>query len=640
MQINIALVAPFHSLYQTAQQVVAERDGEIAGRVMLFQGDMYEGAEYARQAAAQGVDALVSRGGTALLIAQEIKVPVVPIQVSALDIMRALKKLGRHYGPIGVVGFWNVIYECADLGELLDVDLRPVTLESIEEAPERLAVLLRGGVRVIIGDHNSVLVAERLGMRGVLIESGRDAVYKAIKEAEHIALVRRKEQERAELLKTIIDSATDGIIAIGEDECINIYNPVAESIFGLPREQVLGRPVKRVIPNTRLPRVLASGKAEIGEVQIIGEKKIATKRIPIKIKEKVVGVVAHFQEVTELQRFEQAVRRKLHGKGLCAKTTLADIIGASPVLEEVKKRAVRFARTSATVLITGESGTGKEMFAQSIHNLSPRRRGPFVAVNCAALPENLLESELFGYEEGAFTGARRGGKAGLFELAHGGTIFLDEIGEMPLALQARLLRVLQEKEVMRLGGHRVIPVDVRVIAATNRDLAALVEQKQFRPDLYYRLNTLRLHVPPLRQRQEDVAVLTSHFLRVFNSLNPTVVCASNDAVALLQRRPWPGNVRELMNVLERAVLLANGPEITANDIRQALALDEGEQDEDSIATHLAHDCLHQVERETIERVLREENYNYTRAALRLGVNRTTLWRKMTRWRQVHNGDTN
>lgn len=634
MHIKLALVAPFDSLRQTARQVLAERDGEIAGRVLLLEGDMYQGLAHAKRVVAQGVDAVVSRGGTALLLAQEINVPVVSVQVSALDIIRALKKLGRYHGVVGVVGFWNVIYECADLRDLLDVNLRPVTLKCMEETPQRLAELRNSGVSAIIGDHNSVLVAERLGMKGVLIESGRDAIYRALKEAEHIAMVRRQEQERAQLLDTVINSATDGIIAVDEDHCITIYNPVAERIFGRPREEALGRHVQEVIPNTRLPRVLASGRAEIGAVQLVGDQKIATKRIPIKIKDRVIGAVAQFQEVTELQRFEQTVRRKLHAKGLCAKTVLSDILGTSAPLTAVKEQAARFAGTTATVLITGESGTGKEMFAQSVHNLSSRHGGPFVAVNCAALPESLLESELFGYDEGAFTGARRGGKSGLFEMAHGGSIFLDEIGDMPLPLQARLLRVLQEKEVMRLGGHRVIPVDVRVIAATNRDLAVLVQEKQFRADLYYRLNTLRLHIPPLRQRPEDIATLAEHFLHEFATANPAVTGLDRAAAALLRRYDWPGNVRQLMNIMERAVLLAHGPWITADDVRQALAQDEVDRDKSARVTHLVPDSLRRLERETIERVLQEENFNYSRAALRLGVNRTTLWRKVMRWRKT------
>ena len=210
------------------------------------------------------------------------------------------------------------------------------------------------------------------------------------------------------------------------------------------------------------------------------------------------------------------------------------------------------------------------MIAQGLHNLSRRAKGPFVAFNCAAVPENLLESELFGYEEGAFTGARRGGKVGLMELAHGGTLFMDEIGEMPLPLQARILRVIQEKEVMRIGGERIIPVDLRLLSATNENLMQMIETRRFRKDLYYRINVLRLHIPPLRERQEDIPLLVEHIMNRHQAMNPAIRGIAAKALQLLGRQEWPGNVRELESTLERALLLAQGNMLQEADIREAL----------------------------------------------------------------------
>ena len=232
------------------------------------------------------------------------------------------------------------------------------------------------------------------------------------------------------------------------------------------------------------------------------------------------GAVATFQPIGAIQASEQKIRLTSHKRGLIAKNTLADIAGESDPIVQAKEQAKLYAQSDSTVIIVGETGTGKEIFAQAIHNASPRARGPFVAINCAALPENLLESELFGYEGGAFTGARKEGKPGLFELAHGGTIFLDEIGEMSLAVQARLLRILEEREVMRLGGDRVIPVDVRVIAATNKDLFHKVTQKSFRQDLFYRLCVLQLRLPPLRERLEDIPHLLERFFKSWTAACP------------------------------------------------------------------------------------------------------------------------
>jgi len=221
-------------------------------------------------------------------------------------------------------------------------------------------------------------------------------------------------------------------------------------------------------------------------------------------------------------------------------------------------------------MITGDSGTGKELFAQSIHNLSSRCNAPFVAVNCAALPENLLESELFGYEEGAFSGAKKGGKIGLVELAHHGTLFLDEIGEMPLPLQARILRMIQEKEVMRLGGDKIIPVNVRILVATNQDLTHLISIKKFREDLYYRLNVLPLHLPPLRERPEDISRLVEHFIRKQGVKRSVIKRISDEAMQMLKEYPWLGNVRELANVVERLVLLSPNPKIEKQHVEDVL----------------------------------------------------------------------
>ena len=288
-------------------------------------------------------------------------------------------------------------------------------------------------------------------------------------------------------------------------------------------------------------------------------------------------------------------------------------------------KARQFAVVDSNVLITGETGTGKEMIAQGLHNLSRRAKGPFVAFNCAAVPENLLESELFGYEEGAFTGARRGGKVGLIELAHGGTLFMDEIGEMPLPLQARILRVIQEKEVMRIGGERIIPVDLRLLSATNENLSQLIEQRKFRKDLYYRINVLRLHIPPLRDRPEDIPLLVKHILKRHQAMNPAVTEIGAKAMKRLCQQEWPGNVRELESTLERALLLAKGPVLQEADILDALYLQTSPGL--PLESGLSEDTLLNVEKATIERVLQEEKFNYSRAAARLGINRTTLWRK-------------
>ncbi|GGK35074.1 hypothetical protein GCM10010965_30060 [Caldalkalibacillus thermarum] len=274
---------------------------------------------------------------------------------------------------------------------------------------------------------------------------------------------------------------------------------------------------------------------------------LVVNQTPIEIGREKAGVVTAFQDVTKIQQLEQDLRKELQAKGLSARYSVAHIVGNSARIQETLRILQKIAKTDQTVLILGENGTGKELFAHSIHDLSPRRNGPFLPVNFAGLPESLAESELFGYEEGAFTGAKKGGKPGLFELAHNGTIFLDEIGDASPALQALLLRVLQEKQVMRIGGRRMIPINVRVIAATNKDLKKMVEEGKFRQDLFYRLFVLPLRVPPLRERKEDIPLLVDHFLKEFCTAK---VYIADEVMENLVAYHWPGNIRELISVIQ------------------------------------------------------------------------------------------
>ncbi|MDR3565768.1 MAG: sigma 54-interacting transcriptional regulator [Negativicutes bacterium] len=632
MDIKTTIISPFPSLYKTALEVIEERAAEWIGTVnAVLLKSLGTGVIESREEIAQGTEVIVSRGNTAARIEKHIQIPVVHIQVTAVDIMQALKQVGDSCAQVGVMGFPGVVYECEKVGELMGISIRELELpakDDVEEVHKVIKEAIDSGISVIIGDNSASSVAVKFGIQGILIESGKNAIYKAIKEAETIAIVQRTEKERAKLLNTIIESSTDGIVAVDKNGRITYFNPMAQDIFKRTAARAVGKSVGEVISNTQLIDVLKSGIPQFADIQHIGKKVIATKRIPIKVNDETVGAIASFQDVTQLQIFEQIIRQKLHHKGLVAKATLDQFIGSSQVMQTLKGRTKKFAMTDSTVLITGESGTGKEMLAQSIHNLSKRKIGPFVAINCGALPESLLESEMFGYEQGAFTGAKRGGKVGLFELAHGGTIFLDEIGEMPLPLQSRLLRVLQEKEVMRLGADRVIPIDVRVIAATNQDLETLVAAKAFRNDLYYRLNILRLCIPPLRERVEDIPELVEHFLHLYSNINPDVVGISPLAVRLLQLHSWSGNVRELYSGLERVMLLATEPVIEDGDVKEVLPI---RANPSKVAALPTNGALVQMEKEAITQLLIEEEFNYSRVAARLGISRQTLWRRLKGW---------
>lgn len=343
-----------------------------------------------------------------------------------------------------------------------------------------------------------------------------------------------------------------------------------------------------------------------------------------------------------MERLDRTLRSRQRAQQFVARYRLDDLVGTCPAIERVRQLVQRYAKSDATVLIRGESGTGKEMVAQSLHHLSARRDFPFVALNCGAFPEALLESELFGYEEGAFTGARRGGKAGLIEAAHRGTLFLDEIGEMPLPLQSRLLRVLQEREVVRLGSTEPTRIDVRIVAATHRELTAAVEGGEFRADLYYRLNILNIALPPLRERLTDLMPLAAELLCQAARREPrlaTRIRTTGDALSMLaavseslSAHAWPGNVRELQNVIERiTVELAYSDEMAlTHEVLQSIAPElSGRQDGASNDAALTlRQRSRRVEADEIRAALEAFNGDRDQVCEALGISKTTLWRKL------------
>ncbi len=433
--------------------------------------------------------------------------------------------------------------------------------------------------------------------------------------------------------QTILNLSHDGIVGVDNDGRIIIYNQAAANFLGIPIAEALGGNIAKINPKAGLPRVLAEQSVQHDELRSIELRTAIINRAPVYQNGQLIGAVSSIRDVTELQQYEEAMRRKLSQQGLQAKWTLSHFVAESAPMQRLLRLAHRYAAVDSTLLLQGESGTGKEMLAQGIHAASHRAKGPFVALNCAAVPETLLESELFGYEEGAFTGARRGGKTGLFELAHHGTLFLDEIGELPISLQARLLRVLQERSVMRVGGSKIIPVNARIIAATNRDLIGQIHRKHFREDLYFRLAVLVLSVPPLREHASDIPYLIEAFTRESREMLGTPMFQlDEDDSRRLQEYSWPGNVRELRNLMERAFVLSeeNKPiHLFDDDIWLPVELSHSDEiSHSSSRPHQTDSFVLEDETSHILRVLREEHDNISRAARRLGMHRTTLWRKL------------
>lgn len=605
--------------------------------IQVIEGVFKEALTYARKLERKGdVDVFISGGANAEILRQNVSTPVVTIRITSVDLLRSIQNAKKYDGKIAVINFERNILHLEEIQEILKLSIIQDVYKDERELFSKLHSLKQAGVKTIIGHSLACDLAEKCGMQSVLVYT-RESVRQAIENAYEIALSHHREVEKTGRLKAILDYTYSGIVATDNRGIITVYNKESARIIGIPSEKAIGQLIDKIIPNTRINNVIQTRKAELNQIQEIGSSNIVTNRVPILAHNELVGVVATFQDVTTIQRAEGKIRQNLRGKGLVAKFIFDDIIGTSPALLETLKLAKKFACTESTVMITGETGTGKELLAQSIHNYSPRYNKPFVAVNCSALPETLLESELFGYEGGAFTGAKSGGKMGLFELAHTGTIFLDEMGEIPLTLQPKLLRVLQEREIMRVGSDRIIPIDVRVITATNNNIWQAVKEKKMREDLYYRLNVLNIKLPPLRERQGDISLLSLHYLKkfdpnIFDDLNRYLP----EILSVLESYSWPGNIRELQNVLERLTVIMKGSTLCLKQLQKYLyealksQLSTITVTEDTGVHHpYAELSIKDTSPEVIFRVLEEAENNKSEAARRLGISRMTLWRKIT-----------
>jgi transcriptional regulator with PAS, ATPase and Fis domain len=441
------------------------------------------------------------------------------------------------------------------------------------------------------------------------------------------------------LFNDLSEIADESLVVVDRQGYIQILTRSFAEFLGVDQEQSIGRHVTEVIENTRMHIVAKTGNLEIGEPQKIKGDYIIANRSPLLKEGKIVGAVGkvifnNLEQLTALSKRLSSLTSKLNkSKGIInarnkAYYTFDHLIGKSNAFLEVKNEARKAASSDSNVLILGESGTGKELFAHSIHNGSRRSMGAFVKVNCAAIPAELIESELFGYEEGSFTGAKKGGKMGKFEVADGGTIFLDEIGELPLHMQVKLLRVLQEKEIERVGATSSIPVDVRIIAATNRNLTEMVAKREFRLDLYYRLKVMQLTVPSLKERTEDIKMLVNYFLDKYQNLMKKKAKGVNDhAIYLLCRYSWPGNIRELENVMERALNLADEGEVIAP---KHLPEEITGYKQPYLIRPLA-EVVEETERRVIFDCLNRLDGNKSETAKRLGISRTSLYEKMNKY---------
>ena len=611
--IEVLVIVPYEELLHEYEEAIAKAHDP---RVHFTTSFMY-GTDARNLSRASDYDIIVVRGMTSRALSEKYpETTIVDIKMDAFDVSSALLEAKKKFPGIRKIGLIlpsSSICSASILTELLGIEVVMREVRGEEHMESTLREMVKEGCEVFIGGLTLKRVSEKMGLEYVHIKTGPSAIDSSIKDAITAAHILDRERSRLGLMKSLVNNTPDSLLIIDDKGKITAANHAASSFFRRP--DLVGMDAKELFPLE-----IYSVCDDVEVVQTIGDQTVLITEHPVHIEGEKRATYVSLRLVEDIRRTEKKIRSKLQEKGLTAKYSFSDIVTEQVEMKQLVAKALRYAHVEGNVLLTGETGTGKELFVQSMHNASPRRDKPFVAVNCAALSEQLLESELFGYTEGSFTGAQKGGKTGLFELAQGGTIFHDEIGEMPIRFQAKLLRVIQEREIRKIGGDEFIPVDVRIMSATNQNIPDLIEKGLFRRDLYYRINLLTLHIPPLRERLDDIPAIFKRFVeRKSKALNIVPPMVEKDALECLKGYSWPGNIRELRNVAERAVIFSSSNCITRDTLKE-IDVSVGEK-------KASEEKKIPLTSEELYRRYVESGLTLNDFALSIGISRTTLWRK-------------
>lgn len=592
---KIAAILPNEYLEHLTRKLVEEKGLE---NIEVHLGDLYQALTIVDNL--NDIDVIVSRGGTADLLKKNTGIPVVYIRVHLADILKLISSTLHMKKKILFAGFDKIFEDAGTLKTLetfIGTRIKQLNLYGLKSLPDEFKEY------VVIADTVNYEIATKNGLEAYLIESGEEAIMEAINNALQIQEYVNFEKKKREEILNIVNSVDFGMIYVSPKENV-ISNETADKYLGDLKKNFFER-----IRNQK----------SYEEVFTQGNEKYYVDLKSLNEGSKIITI----RKAIELEKAERYIRKNLRAKGFVAKHTFEDIIGKSETLKRVIIKAKSFAQSDANVMLFGESGSGKELFAQSIHNASARRENPFVAINCASLPKDLLESELFGYVRGAFTGANKE-KIGLFELAHKGTLFLDEIDQIPFELQGKLLRAIEEKEILKVGGNSLVPVDTRIISATNVDPGILIRNKKLRLDLYSRLSVLPLRIPSLRERREDISELLEYFMKIFeNKYSIKIPKLDESKIQKLMEYTWPGNVRELQNFVERITILKD-----TRSFEEAFNEFEFFAESNNSSVNHSEPILREIENQLILILLNKGNFTKSEIAKLLGVSRTYLWRKL------------
>ncbi|MDL0351873.1 sigma 54-interacting transcriptional regulator, partial [Clostridioides difficile] len=514
----------------------------------------------------KGAQAIIGRGGGYSLVIDTVNVPVIPMNMKSTDLLRAIE-IAKKYSKkvVLILGDNEVSFDYVGWRNVISTEITEEWFESKYEIRSKVVKYIdQKDEIVIVGGGLACSFARQYGIDSVFATASDESIREAVEYCKKLLDTLGEEKFNNEVLRNILDGIKDGVIAIDSNGSIILYNESAKNMLKVERKCALNKYILDVFPKMEWMLDCLHEKEDVEDRKIrnINNLIVNTRTTLIKVDNSTYGVLGIIQDITKLQNLERKIRFDLNQKGLYARYTFDDFLFKDKLTKEFIEEAKKIGKSDYTTLLYGESGSGKEIIAHSIHNISKRKDRPFVAINCATIAENLLESELFGYEEGAFTGARKGGKRGLFELAHGGTLFLDEINSLSFNIQTKLLRVIEERQIMRIGSDYIIPLDIRIIAATNESLTEKIVMGTFRADLFYRLSSLEINIPPLRDRREDIIPLFNNFvnevlkddgLNGINSIDENFVL-TKDEMDKLYNYSWPGNVRELKTIAQKYVV--------------------------------------------------------------------------------------
>lgn len=632
MDYSISIILPNTLVYESAKSILTEHGWDYP----IYRASQDRAVAIAKELIKKGTKVIISMGITYEYLKKELSVPLLSIPFSGIGALISIKKALEHSDKIVHVGtpqLYRYLQDGLDILNLSRNSIHFCELNLDKTVQEQTDEVLEQGYEVVIGGYDAVNQANLHNKTGIEINVDKTNIESTLFNARSVINQMFEREKNEQFEKAVFQSISEGLVVVDKKRQILKANYAAEEIIGSP---LIGLKFEHALSSHNIVDFNS-----VNVNQLTPDSKytpVFLNESSIVVDDDIRGHAISIKPLSEINEHMYMTRNELQLKGLYAEATFSSIVGTSRAMKEAKEQAAIYSQFDSPILISGETGTGKELFAQSIHNASRRKLNPWVSINCAALSENLIESELFGYEKGAFTGAKKEGKLGFFELADGGTIFLDEISELPISMQSKLLRVIQEGDVIRVGGEKVINVDVRITCSSNKNLLKLIEEKKFKEDLYYRLNVLEIEIPPLRERKEDISELANEFLKKFGNLHQKKgLKLLPSVVHKLKSLPLNGNVRELSNIIERMVILCPGTTIDDGLLTKVLNKKIYEPDDSLLKSDSANSSdvpssdLQSAEKDFILQTLDKYNGNKTNTANALGISRATLWRKLRQY---------